>query len=48
VDFAQVLKSQPGGDIGILLEGLPPNQLEPIRTERTPRGHLLPAYRVTR
>jgi dihydrofolate reductase len=29
-----------------LLEGLPPIQLETIRTERTPSGHLLVAYRV--
>jgi dihydrofolate reductase len=31
-----------------LLEGLPPIELEPIRTERTPAGHLLVTYRVTR
>jgi dihydrofolate reductase len=31
-----------------LLEGLPPIQLEPIRIERTPSGHLLADYRVTR
>jgi len=31
-----------------LLEGLPPIQLETIRTERSPSGHLLAAYRVTR
>ena len=31
-----------------LLEGLPPIQLETTRTERSPSGHLLAAYRVTR
>ena len=31
-----------------LLEGLPPIQLEPIRIERTPSGHLLADYRLTR
>jgi dihydrofolate reductase len=31
-----------------LLEGLPPIQLEPIRIERSPCGHLLADYRVTR
>ena len=30
-----------------LLDGLPPIQLELIRTERSPNGHLLAAYRVT-
>jgi dihydrofolate reductase len=30
-----------------LLEGLPPMMLEPIRTERTPSGHLLADYRVS-
>jgi dihydrofolate reductase len=31
-----------------LLDGLPPIQLEPIRIERTPSGHLLADYRITR
>ena len=30
-----------------LLDGLPPIQLEMIRTERSPNGHLLAAHRVT-
>jgi dihydrofolate reductase len=30
-----------------LLEGLPPIELDPIRTERSPNGHLLAVYRVT-
>ena len=31
-----------------LFEGLPPIQLEPIRIERSPSGHLLTDYRVAR
>lgn len=31
-----------------LFEGLPPIQLEPIRIERSPSGHLLADYRITR
>jgi dihydrofolate reductase len=31
-----------------LLDGLPPIRLEPIRIERSPCGHLLADYRVTR
>ena len=31
-----------------LLEGLPPIQLQPIRSDRSPSGHLLAVYRVTR
>jgi dihydrofolate reductase len=29
-----------------LLDGLPPIRLEPIRTQRTPSGHVLAAYRI--
>jgi dihydrofolate reductase len=81
VEFAQDLKQQQGGDIGVhasisvaqallaadvvdelrlviapriagrgrrLLDGLPPIQLEPIRSDVSPAGYLLADYRVIR